>query len=409
MKIPTLILALTLAQPLYAQWPQFLGPGRDGHATAGQSLATSFSADGPKVLWQHDCGDGFAGPIVSDDGKRAFLYHRVGQTCRLDCLDVATGKIQWTFSHDTDYRDSFGFDPGPRSTPTLADGKIFLHGADGLIHAVSAKDGKLLWKWDFAKEYDSEPGFFGRCSSPLVWGKLVIANVGGSKDGTPVAMAAFQIADGKTAWEAGKQEAGYASPQLLPTKEPQIVAFLRDGLLCVDAATGAERFAAAFRSENNASVNASTPVLLSDTSFFASSCYEVGAGVWKDGKNVWKAQERLDCHYGTPVLHNGVLYGLHGRQETGTELRCVSPQDGKVLWKGPGLSGGAEIILADSSLLILTDKGELILAKTSNAEYAELDRAQILKAGHRSPPALSGGVLFARDKEKLVAVNLRGK
>ena len=151
-------------------------------------------------------------------------------------------------------------------------------------------------------------------------------------------------------------------------------------------------------------------------SVFVSSCYDVGGAVWKlkpDGKggvstqNIWKKGGSIDSHYATAVHHDGYLYGFHGRQERGLELRCVSLGDGSVKWTSGRMSAG-NLILADGKLLILTEDGELILAPASPKVFKVLHRQQILGLEVRAHFALANGRLYARDKRRLVCVDLTG-
>ena len=392
-------------------WPQFLGPQRSGVAEAGEKVVAKFPEDGPKISWKFECGSGFAGPIVADGF--VYLFHRVKNEARLEKLLAGTGKVMWSFSYETDYKDSFGFDDGPRACPTLADGKVFIYGAEGMMHAVDAGTGKAIWKRNLAADFDSEQGFFGRAGSPLVYNDEVMVNPGGSKG----SVVALNARTGVTSWVAGKQAAGYASPITAPFVGDRcglaIVSFLREGLLGVAAKTGEMLFEAPFRATMEASVNAATPLVISPIDkpleIFTTASYGTGAALWKyeEGKlsAVWKSKDVLDCHYATPVFADGFIYGMHGRQEQGQELRCIEAATGKLKWSSPKMAAG-EFIAADGKLIVVTDRGECILVARDPEKFTVLDRGQILSAGHRSPPALAGGVLYVRDKEKLVAVGL---
>ena len=144
-----------------ADWPQLLGVSRDGVAT-GEEIRNTF--DEPKIAWTHKVGAGLAGPAVVD-GK-VVIFHRVDDKATVDALDSATGKPAWQFTYTTDYRDSFGFDPGPRATPTIADGRVFTYGAEGMLHCIRLENGERLWAVDTVKEFGSAQGFFGRASAP---------------------------------------------------------------------------------------------------------------------------------------------------------------------------------------------------------------------------------------------------
>ena len=122
----------------------------------------------------------------------------------------------------------------------------------------------------------------------------------------------------------------------------------------------------------------------------------------------WNKEESLDCHYGTPILSRGHLYGFHGRQEQGQTLRCVRAEDGKVVWESPQVKGGTLLLVKDT-LAVVTESGELWLVEATPQSFNQLATGQILRAGHRSYPSLSNGILYARDGKGMVAVDLRAK
>ena len=168
-----------------------------------------------------------------------------------------------------------------------------------------------------------------------------------------------------------------------------------------------------FRAKMAASVNAASPVAVDKTHVFTSACYDTGAALWEIGADdkltaVWRNHDQLDCHYSTPVLVDGNLYGFHGRQESGQQLRCVSAKDGTVKWS-QALAPG-HIIENNGRLLILTEDGELILTTATPDKAPPLTvRSEILRGGHRAPPALADGFFYARDKSRLVCIDLRAK
>ena len=127
-----------------ADWPQVLGPRRDG--SSPETLATSWPANGPRPLWSRPVGAGFSGPVVV--GGRVLLHHRQGDETLLECLpaDAGGGEPRWTHRAPTTYRDRFGFDPGPRATPCVDAGRVFTFGADGLLEALDLESGRLLWQ-----------------------------------------------------------------------------------------------------------------------------------------------------------------------------------------------------------------------------------------------------------------------
>ena len=219
-----------------------MGPGRNGVSTDSVALAEALPEDGLERRWSHQIGAGFAGPVVV--GDRCLIFHRVGNTARLEALEKKTGQVDWSFDYQTDYVDQFGFDPGPRSTPTVAENTVFIHGVEGMVHAVDLKTGKALWKHDLAKDFRSPPGFFGRSSSPLVVGDHVLLDVGGSYKDKPANLVAFDADKGTVVWTAGQGEADYGAPMLLsaPNQLPTALFFIRDSFVGVDPATGSIRF-----------------------------------------------------------------------------------------------------------------------------------------------------------------------
>jgi len=139
-------------------WPQFLGPGRDG-IYRGRALAESWPSSGPRVVWKKEVGQGFSGPVVAQG--RVLLFHRVSDQEVVESLDARTGAAQWRYAYPTSYRDDFGFDEGPRAAPVVAGGIVYTLGAEGQLHAVSLDSGKRIWAEDTMKRFSVAKGFFG--------------------------------------------------------------------------------------------------------------------------------------------------------------------------------------------------------------------------------------------------------
>ena len=394
-----------------ADWPQFLGPGRNGIADASEKVAEGFTAGGVAPLWTHPLGNGFAGPVVAE-GK-VVVVHRVEDQIIVQALDAKNGKEVWRFGRPTNYADSQGFDNGPRACPTIANGKVIVHGADGLVYALDFADGKLLWTYDTVKEAGSPQGFFGRASAPLAVGDNVVVMAGGKNAKGPAGLVALELASGKVQWQSIADEASYASPMFWDPAEPtMLVCWMRNQLVFCDASNGKQLAATRLRSEMGASVNAAQPVRCGDGLLFTSAEYGVGATLWKSsaGKfaRVWHKDDVLNCHYSTPVYHNGFIYGFHGRQEFGQNLRCIRVEDGRVMWESGRLEGGTLILVKDT-LLVLTEAGELWMVDATPEKFSRRAQEQILRGGHRSYGAFSKGVFYARDGKQLVAVDLKGE
>ena len=392
------------AVPADAQdWPQYLGPTRDG-VYKGQPLSETWPSGGPRVVWRKTVGEGFSGPVVAQG--RVILFHRVGKEEVVEALDARTGASQWRYAYPTTYRDDFGFDEGPRAVPVIAGGSVYTFGAEGQLHAIDLAKGTRLWSEDTRKRFATQKGFFGSAGSPLVEDGRVIANVGGRGAG----IVAFDAKSGKVLWAATDDEASYSSPVGATINGKRLAIFLtRAGLVALDPATGQVQFRRPWRARMAASVNAATPLVVGDL-IFVSAEYGPGAGVLRvDGANLvdgWHSDEALTNHYATSVHAGGILFGFHGRQEFGQSFRAVELRTGKVRWSQERFGAGS-VTLAGDRLVILRESGELVLAAASPDAFRAIARAQILPPTVRAFPALADGFLYARNENTLVALDLR--
>ncbi len=406
-RIPTALACLlaTASFAAAADWPQFLGPTRNGVSTE-TGLKSTWTKNGPPIVWDRDVGDGFSGPVVV--GDRVLLFHRVGDEEVVECFNAADGKTKWKKGYPTSYHDRFGKGDGPRATPLVADGRVYTLGAEGVLQCLKLEDGDKVWRRDLVKDYQTQEGFFGVATSPLLEGGRLLVNVGGANG---AGIVAFNKDDGKELWKADDHDASYASPVAADLAgKRQAVFFTREGLVSLDPADGAIRYSKHWRSRMDASVNAASPVIVGDQ-IFLTACYGTGAVLLRakaDGlEEVWSNDKSMSCHYGTPIYQDGYLYGFDGRQEEGARLRCVEMKSGAVKWTQEGFGCGS-MILADGKLIILTEDGDLVLAKATPEKYEELARTSVLDARPlRAPIALADGKLYGRDGRKLVCWNLK--
>jgi outer membrane protein assembly factor BamB len=400
--VRSVVLFLVLAASA-ADWPQFLGPERNG-VYDGPPIAASWPGDGPKRLWDKKVGQGFAGPAVV--GERVLLFHRLGDKEVVESLAVSTGASQWRYEYATSYRDDFGFDEGPRSVPVVADSILYTFGAEGVLSAVALETGKLLWSVETAKTFKVAKNFFGAAGSPLVLDSRVLMNVGGAEAG----LVAFDAKTGERLWSATRDEASYSSPTSAMLGGQRLALFYtRSGLEIVDPATGAVKQQFPWRSRSRASVNAATPLVVGDVIFLSAS-YGTGAAALRFGPSgltrLWSSDEALSSHYATAVHREGVLYGFHGRQEYGQSFRAVELLTGKVVWDEEGFGAGTVTLAADK-LVIVRESGELVLAEASPKAFRALARARLLEGTVRAYPALSNGVIYVRNESTLAAFDLR--
>ncbi|MGA3205257.1 MAG: PQQ-binding-like beta-propeller repeat protein [Bryobacteraceae bacterium] len=370
---------------LSTDWPQFLGPARNGSSPETVTWP-------PTILWHKDAGEGFAAPVVAS-GKLIFFYRANGKEI-IDCLDASTGAKIWSYDSPTTYRDDFGFDEGPRSAPSIADGAVFTFGAQGVLTAVDFATGKKRWSVETIKQFGVRKGWFGAAGSPLVEAGKVLVNVGGAGAG----IVAFDAKTGAVLWKSTTDEGARHA-----------FFFTRAGLVDLDPSNGQVRFSFPFRSRSSASVNAATPLVVGNQ-VFVSASYGTGAALLEVNgsqyQKIWANDDSMSNHYSTCVIRDGYLYGFHGRQEEGQALRCVQLRTGKVIWDVDGYGAGT-VTLAGDRLLILRENGELVLAPASPEGFHPIAHATILNKVVRAYPALADGRLYARDEKTLVCVRFK--
>ena len=297
---------------LGADWPQHLGPTRNGHS-AETGILRKWPKGGPEVLWRYDVGSGWAGPVVF--GEKLIQFHRVGDSETIACLNSVTGKEIWKASYRTRYTDDFDFDDGPRSTPLVADGRVFTLGASGDLRAWDFATGKAIWDRNVNREYPVEKGYFGVATSPILAGGKLLVNVGAKGAG----VVAFSPDAGKELWRSSDDGVSYSSPIVAKLAGVETaVFFTRAGLLAIDPEQGKVRFQYPRRPRILASVYAATPIV-SGERIYLSASYGTGALVLDVAmgkpEEVWSGDKSLSNHYNTPVLVKDYLYGIDGRQD----------------------------------------------------------------------------------------------
>jgi outer membrane protein assembly factor BamB len=386
-------------------WPQILGPHRDGVADK-ESLADRWPADGPKKLWRRDAGMGLAGVAVAEG--RVVLFHRVGKEELIEAMDAKTGRPLWKAAFGTKYVPQYTADTGPRCVPVIHQGAVYAFGGGGNLHAVSLADGKKLWSRALYKEYGAKDGYFGAGSSPIVEGDKLLVNIGGAKQ--KAGLVAISLKDGKTIWKATEELASYSSPVATTVGGVRHVIFVtRFSLMSVDPANGKVRFSIPF-GKRGPTVNAANPVLL-DRSIFVTASYGIGSMLAKiddkgGAKITWRHADALSSQYTTGVVHKGLMYCVDGRQDGPPgKLVCLDPMTGKPRWSKADF-GIATLILADKKLLILKATGQLVLAEASAKGYRELSSARVSTATCRALPALSDGRLYIRDEKSLMCFDV---
>jgi outer membrane protein assembly factor BamB len=384
-------------------WPCFLGPTHDG-VSAETNLLARWPDGGPPVVWKREVGLSYSSPSLV--ASRLFLFHRVGDEEVLECLDAATGARQWRTGYPTAYVDQYGYNNGPRSTPLVADGRVYTFGAEGKFHCFEVATGKLLWGRHLNQEYQVPQNFFGVGSSPLLEGKLLLINVGGPNGAGIVAL---DKDTGKTVWQATDEGASYASP-LCATINGRRWAFVfaRGGLVTLDPQTGKVFWRLPYRSRTYESVNAASPVVVGDQVFISAS-YRTGGALLRVKEDTFDTlwhDEVMSTHWATAICRDGHLYGFDGRHESGTKLRCVEWATGKLKWERENLGRGS-MIYADGRFIMISERGRLILARLTPEGAEEISGVQLLEYPCWIAPVLANGLLYVRNEGRLFCLDLR--
>lgn len=397
----SLVLCLVLLVPhLKAEdWSGFLGPKRNGQAFPN---IETFVKE-PQLIWSAPVGEGFSGPIVF--AETVFLHHRNQNAEEITAFALKSGKVNWKKSFATTYKDDFSRGDGPRSTPAVNKTAIVSISPDGLLRALNTTNGQLLWEKDLISEFESSKVFFGFGSSPLIIDEKLIVMAGGKKAGC----ICLDIKNGAIIWKSESFKGSYASPVVAKIGgEDSVLLFQRDGLSILKLTDGSNMGMFPWRARFDASVNASTPLIEGDEIFLTAS-YGTGAISLKfnQGKfqKTWANDTSLSCHFGTPIISNGFLFGFHGRQETGAEFRCVNLKTGEPLWAKEGLGSG-NLIKFNNHYLVLAEDGTLFLNKFNSTKWETIFSQKILNAPCRAQPAFSDKYLLARDGVKLICLQI---
>jgi outer membrane protein assembly factor BamB len=424
-------LVVVLAAPALAaaaDWPQWLGPRRDGTSSETIKPWTTL-----KVVWKKKVGPGHSSPVVA--GGKVYLHTRgkdrkekangkevVEQTEELTAYDAASGEQAWSTPY---VRGAFFsvFGTGPQATPAVKDGKVYAHGATGMLTCFDAQKGQLLWKVSTKKEFDAPALRFGVACSPLLDGKNVVVDVGGKG----ASVVAFTQAKGEVVWKLetkklikGKSRddgASYSSGIAVGKGKGRELVFLtQQGLRGLDPADGKQLWEHPL--VDGLDESATTPVVAGDLLLASSITTGMTALRLTKGEGkpaaaaVWK-NPKLSCYFSTPIpVGKGHVYAVTGTlnflSPTST-LHCIETATGKVVWSKPkvGKFHAAMLKTADGKLLMLSDLGELVLIDPDPKGYKALCQSKVGKGEQIwAHPALANGKVYFRDEKELYCLQM---
>jgi outer membrane protein assembly factor BamB len=413
-----------------SDWPCFLGPQGTSVSTE-KGIINPWPKDGLRVVWHMKTGSGYA-PVVISRG-RLFLFDRHEDKARLTCMKSTTGEVLWKFEYPSDYRDKYKYSNGPRCCPVVDGDRVYIHGAEGMLHCVRFDDGKLVWKVDERQDFNTIQNFFGVGSTPVVEKDLLIVQVGGSPKGSDAAdfinlkgngsgVVAFDKYTGKVKYKIADELASYAVPVLATIKGRRwCFVFARGGLIGFEPASGKIDFHFPWRSAELESVNASNPVVVEDK-VFISETYGPGSALLKvkpGGYEVLREESKqgkksMQCHWMTPIYHDGYLYGSSGRHEHNAELRCIEFATGKVMWRVPRL-GRTSLLMVDGHFVCLSEFTPFLLLKVNPKKFEVVSDMEAVDAKTKEPllqepcwaaPILAHGLMYIRGEGRLVCMEL---
>lgn len=380
---------------LAEDWPQYRGPLGDGKSPESIGAVSQI-----KQVWKVPTSLGFSSFSVA--GGRAFTQIQEDDQEMVLALDAKSGKKLWSKPLGaSDWRggggagtpDNKGGD-GPRSTPSTDGEYVFVYDAHLLLSCFNAESGHLVWKRDVLNEFAGRNIKWSNATSPLLDGDMIYVGGGGAKQ----SFLAFEKNTGKVVWKSGDEEFTHATPTITKIDgKKQIIFFVQSGLVSVDPTNGKELWRQKY---DFATSTAASPIAEGNL-VYCSAGYGVGAGLYKVSGNstterVWRKPSKLMNHWSTPVVHDGHLYGIFEFKKYGkAPLNCVELKTGKIKWSKKGFGPGNCILVGDK-IVVLSDAGELVIAKAQTNKYEEISRTDVLEGKCWSTPAYSNGRVYIR-------------
>ncbi|HYH66912.1 MAG TPA: PQQ-binding-like beta-propeller repeat protein [Urbifossiella sp.] len=448
-----LLASLAAATARADDWPQWMGPQRDG-VWREDGILDKFPAGGPKVLWKQPCGPGYSGPSVA--GGKLYLPDFLPQGKlpdsgfgkgefrgqeRLVCRDAATGQELWADAYPVEYR--IGYPGGPRASATVDGGKVYSLGAMGDLRCLDAATGKLVWAKNFIRDYGAGTQLWGHAAHPLVDGDRLVCLVGGTDNRLVIA---FDKHTGKEVWtsQSVSGDFGYSAPVIHDFGgKRQLIVWHSKAVVGLEPATGKR----IWKQDFDVKFALTAPMArkvgadgLFVTSFYNGSMFlRVGADkadvVWQSKARGEQASQTTDLSsiMPTPVIDGDTAFGVCSYGQ----LRGLEISTGKRLWETMKATRGkrtsAKVAASDEPAqserwsnafltpqggryFLFNDQGDLIIAKLSRAGYEEIDRANVIEptntmagAGRRVVwvhPAYAGKCVFVRNDREVVCLSL---
>ena len=380
-------------------WPAYRGPQRDGRYPHG--IRTDWPADGLPLLWQQPIGGGYASFVAADD--RLFTIEQRRNREVVTAYDAETGRELWAHGWKTFFQEMMGGD-GPRATPTWDDGRLFSLGASGELRALDAATGELRWRTNILADAGAANLTWAMAASPLVVDGMVVVLPGGD---TGRSVTAYNANTGDIVWTALSDVQGYAAPMLVElagVRQILVVTADRAAGLTVEDGTLLWEYPWV---TSKGPPNISMPVVIGGDRLFLSVGYGHGGALIEvtDTGGSLSAQEywrttRMKNRFSTSVLYEGHLYGLDE-----SILACIDAETSELAWKG-GRYGHGQLLLADGHLVVLTERGDVVLVRATPDGHEELARFAAIKGKTWNTPTIADGRLFVRNTTEMAAFDI---
>ena len=374
-------MVLALAFSSFAEdWPQWRGAHRNG--ISAEQLS-AWQGGSPKVLWRTNIGTGFSSIAISHG--RAYTLGNKDDRDTIWCFNASTGKEVWRHLYDSKLGPQY-YEGGPGATPTIHEGQVFTISKWGDVLCLNAETGKVIWQKDLRKD-GIQPNRWGFAGSSLLWHDFVILNAGAA--GT-----ALDRRSGKIVWSNGTNVTGYASPVLVSVNgKDAVLIFAAKHLVLDEASTGKELWRQPW--ETGWDTNNPDPILYKEFIFISSFSHGCALLRLSNGEAVYE-NKSLYNHLSPGIVRGDYLYSFSGEAHRETDFRCIHLPSGDVKWKSSD-PGFGSLIAAGNNLVVLSEKGELLVGDASPAGFHPTVRAQVIGGLCWTPPALAEGRIYVRN------------
>ncbi|HEX4999348.1 MAG TPA: PQQ-binding-like beta-propeller repeat protein [Terriglobia bacterium] len=400
------------------EWRQWGGPGRN-FISSSKELADLWPSGGPRVIWSRPLGHGHS--AITFDQSRLFTMYRPGRAAsrttawesreRVIAMDAATGNTLWEYEYASEPLN-FTYGAGPHATPLVVQDLLFTAGTNKQIHALDKKTGRVVWSHDLVKEYGAPPTLIrpavkaGYASSPIAYNDTVIVVAGGKGQ----SVMSFRQKDGALVWKTGDFIVAEAASLIIDVDgQKQLVVVGGQTINGLNPEDG--KILWSFAHDTDGDMNNSTPIWGPDNVLIVSSAYDQGTRALKltreqgttRADQVWFTS-RFKLMFANAIRIDDYLYGTHG--DFGPAfLAALNVKTGQIAWQTRGY-GRSSLVWADGKTLVLDEDGQLRLVRLTPEGATVLASAQIFNTTSWTAPTLMGGTLYARDREKIVALDV---